>query len=246
MIRVNFRLNFVWNLFENILNEILIRNSNLQWDFFGGVHCVWNLCENTFLFKICVFLPKRTYIFSLLIISWIHVGILIKLWKLARDGATHAKAWAVSLDCLLTNLTWEFLNKIANKHLHSSVISPKSESLGCWLITLSTTFLAFNSKSNESNTSSWTHLMDVSRARASLTSTSIIWDNNSVQTAINWPSSSRMHDPIPTLLSGKDASMLHLQRPGDSLLHLTSEGLIDWLLLLERMVCTFLQLVNKE
>jgi hypothetical protein len=38
-----------------------------------------------------VFFNGKTYNISLIIKFWIHVGISVKIWKLAKHGATFAK-----------------------------------------------------------------------------------------------------------------------------------------------------------
>jgi hypothetical protein len=85
----------------------------------------------------------------------------------------------------------------------------------------STTLLQSISKSILYNCSSSTHLSVLNKPMASPTSTSRIGSIHSVLAATNWPCSSLMHIPMPTLLveCENDASMLHVYLPMLGLLH---------------------------
>jgi hypothetical protein len=61
---------------------------------------------------VCIFLfffTVKAYNISLIIKFLIHVGISVKIWKLAKHETTFAKLWATLFACLLINSTWEFV-----------------------------------------------------------------------------------------------------------------------------------------
>jgi hypothetical protein len=78
------------------MNEILIRT-----------YFILAIGTYAFVLDVFLFLPVTSKLESL----WIHVGISLNLWKLAKHRATFVKLWVTSFACLIIISTWELWNK---------------------------------------------------------------------------------------------------------------------------------------